>query len=67
MDEEEDRARPEAARRLDGLSVDELRRLRAELEGEIARIDRELAMRNDVRSAAEALFRRPDPAPGEDR
>ncbi|MDX6750243.1 DUF1192 domain-containing protein [Geminicoccaceae bacterium 1502E] len=65
MDEEERRAPPPAGpgRPLTGMSVDELEGYKAALVREIARVDEALRQRRDVRSAAEALFRRPAPAP----
>lgn len=62
MDDEEPRPKPATGpgRDLRTLSVVELERYVAELRAEIARVEGELAKRRDVRSAAEALFRKPD-------
>lgn len=62
MDDEEPRPKPSTGpgRELRTLSVVELEAYVAELRAEIARVEGELAKRRDVRSAAEALFRKPD-------
>ena len=64
MDEEELRPRRAASagavtRELKTLSVDELEAYVAELRREAARVEGEIVRRRDVRSAAEALFRKP--------
>lgn len=61
MDDEEPRPKPPTGpgRDLRTLSVAELESYVAELRAEIARVEGELAKRRDVRSAAEALFRKP--------
>ena len=46
-------------RELKTLSVDELEAYVAELRREAARVEGEIVRRRDVRSAAEALFRKP--------
>jgi uncharacterized small protein (DUF1192 family) len=62
MDDEEPRPKPPTGpgRDLRALSVVELESYVAELRAEIARVEGELAKRRDVRSAADALFRKPD-------
>lgn len=62
MDDEEPRPRPATGpgRELRTLSVIELEAYITQLRAEIARVEAELAKRRDVRSAAEALFRKPD-------
>jgi uncharacterized small protein (DUF1192 family) len=61
MDEDEPRPRPSTGpgRDLRTLSIVELEAYRAQLRDEIARVEAEMAKRQDVRSAAEALFRKP--------
>lgn len=61
MDEEERprRAAAGVARDLKTLSVGELETYRAELLAEVTRVEAEIAKRGDVRSAADAFFRRP--------
>jgi len=67
MDEEEERrARVQAGlpRPLVGLSVGELETYKRVLQAEILRVDTEIADRQKVRGAAEALFRAAKPAEG---
>ena len=68
MDEDEPRPPPTAAtgigRDLRALSVADLEAYIGALQGEIERVRAEIARRQDVRGAAEALFRRPRPASG---
>jgi uncharacterized small protein (DUF1192 family) len=61
MDEEEPRPRPSAGlgRDLRTLGVAELEAYLGELRAEIVRVEAEIGRRRDVRSAAEALFRKP--------
>ena len=62
MMEEELPARPKGeviGEDLSRLSVHELEARMASLKAEMARIEAEIKRRQDVRSAAEALFRRP--------
>lgn len=61
MEEDEPRPRPATApgRDLRSLGVEELEAYCGQLRAEIARVEAELAKRRDVRSAAEALFRKP--------
>ena len=61
MDEDELRPRAPAGvrRELKTLSIDELEAYVAELRGEAARVEAEIARRRDVRGAADALFRKP--------
>ena len=61
MEEEEVRVRPTTGigRDLTTLSVADLEQYITALQGEIARVQAEIARRRDVRGAAEALFRRP--------
>lgn len=60
---EEDELRPKPVqglpRPLEGLSVGDLQAYRTALQREIERVDVELARRQSVRGAAEALFRPP--------
>ena len=61
MDEEDLRprtARAELARDLRTLSVEDLRAYVLELRNEMERVEAEIARRQDVRGAAEALFRK---------
>jgi uncharacterized small protein (DUF1192 family) len=60
MDEEEVRIRPVTGigRDLRTLSIDELEAYAGQLRAEMARVDAETARRRNVRSAADALFRR---------
>jgi uncharacterized small protein (DUF1192 family) len=61
MDEEDLRprtARAELARDLRTLSVEDLRAYVVELRNEMERVEAEIARRQDVRGAAEALFRK---------
>lgn len=64
--EEEPRPKPSTSVRRDlrSLSVADLEAYIAELQAEIARVEAEIARQRDVRSAAEALFRRPPAATG---
>lgn len=69
MDDEELRPRLAAAgvaRELKTLSVDELEAYVADLKREAARVEGEIVRRRDVRSAADALFRKPAGAAGRD-
>jgi uncharacterized small protein (DUF1192 family) len=69
MDDEELRPRRAAAgvaRELKTLSFDELEAYVAELKREAARVEGEIVRRRDVRSAADALFRKPAGAAGRD-
>ena len=62
MDEEDLRprtARAGLARDLRTLSVEDLRAYVLELRNEMERVEAEIARRQDVRGAAEALFRKP--------
>lgn len=63
MDEDEPRPRPATGpgpgRDLRTLSVVELEAYRGQLRDEIARVEAEMAKRQNVRSAAEAMFRKP--------
>jgi uncharacterized small protein (DUF1192 family) len=61
LEEEELKPKPPAGVRRDlrSLSVADLEAYIADLEAEIARVEAEIARQKDVRSAAEALFRRP--------
>jgi uncharacterized small protein (DUF1192 family) len=65
MEEPEIRIKPQMGigRDLYNMSVAELEHFIGELEAEIARVRAEIQRKRDVRSAAEALFRRP---PGAD-
>lgn len=69
--QDEEEARPEAAaglgRDLRTLSIADLNGYITSLEHEIARVRTEIARRQDVRGAAEALFRRPAGADDEPR
>lgn len=60
MEEEERRPVPAAGlpRPLIGLSVNELEAYILALEGEVARVRREITQREGVRGAAEALFKK---------
>ena len=67
MDEEDLRPRTASAglaRDLRTLSVEDLRAYLVELRNEMERVEAEIARRQDVRGAAEALFRKPG-GPGE--
>lgn len=67
MDEEEERrARTQAGlpRPLVGLSIGELETYKRLLLDEVARVDAEVAERQSVRGAAEALFRTTKPGAG---
>ena len=44
-------------RKLEGMAVEHMREYRAELEAEIAKIDREIEARGSVKAKAEALFK----------
>ena len=62
MDEEDLRPRTAGkalARELRTLSVEDLRAYVLELRNEMERVEAEIARRQDVRGAAEALFRKP--------
>jgi uncharacterized small protein (DUF1192 family) len=61
MEEEEVRVKPMTGigRDLSTLSVADLEQYISALQGEIARVQVEIARRRDVRGAAEAMFRRP--------
>ena len=62
MDEEDLRPRTASkplARDLRTLSVEDLRAYVVELRNEMERVEAEIARRQDVRGAAEALFRKP--------
>ena len=61
MDEDEPRPKPNVGlgRDLRTLSVVELEAYAMELKAEVARVEGELAKRRDVRSAAEAMFKKP--------
>ncbi len=69
MDEDDLRPRRGApggavGRELKTLSVDELEAYVADLKREAARVEGEIVRRRDVRSAADALFRKPAGATG---
>jgi uncharacterized small protein (DUF1192 family) len=66
MDEDEVRPAPAVSigRDLRTLSVADLEAYVEALRGEIERVRAEIARRQDVRGAAEALFRRPPADPG---
>lgn len=70
MDEEDLRPRRAApaglTRELKTLSVDELEAYVADLRREAVRVEGEIARRRDVRSAADALFRKPAAAGRDD-
>lgn len=60
MDEDEERTKPASmglGRSLETMSGDELRDYIAALETEVERVRAELARKDDVRRAAEALFK----------
>ncbi|MEZ5823962.1 MAG: DUF1192 domain-containing protein [Geminicoccaceae bacterium] len=58
-DEPKKKVKAELGQDLSTLSVDELRDYVSALVAEKARVEAEIAKRTDVRSAAEALFRKP--------
>ncbi len=60
MEQDEDRPEPHPGlpRPLVGLSVGELQAYADALRREVARVEAEIAKREDVRGAAEALFKR---------
>ena len=60
MEDEEPRPKPSAGpgRDLRSLSVADLEAYIAQLKAEIQRVESEIAKRHDVRSAAEALFKK---------
>ena len=58
-DEPRKKIRHEVGQPLDSLSVEELRDYRLALENEVSRVGREIEKRADVKSAAEALFKKP--------
>ena len=43
-------------RKLEGKSIEQMKEYRAELEAEIAKIDKEIEGRSKIKSAAESLF-----------
>ncbi|MEO1018363.1 MAG: DUF1192 domain-containing protein [Pseudomonadota bacterium] len=61
MDEEDVKPRPQSVfpANLDTMSVENLKDYTAALKMEIERVAAEIAKRSDVRSAAEALFKKP--------
>ncbi len=61
MDDNEPRPRPQTSfpARLEAMSVGNLEDYVLALRAEIVRVEQEIAKRSDIRSAAEALFRKP--------